>query len=298
MPSNTFGSLNAALIAQRGLELLVTNFPLIGAIVTDFSDSDVHYGQTITTRIPTIGSVRDYDSGNAGYNATGAVSSDVSVLLDKYKHASFDIDDAAFSATNRNLVEDYAVAFSAALGAQIMSDIAALWTSGNYPHGVTGLATTGNRGSLIIDPKKDMSKRYIYGDLVGVFNCDAYYQLFKDTSIVDVGFKGVGISSATLPTVHGVSLSEYADLPTSQNLCGVIMRKDAVIFAARPPSDAGFADLPQVGRITKVTEPKTGLTIQTREFYDMRLGRRQVTFTLIYGCAKGQVKSLERLQTS
>lgn len=299
---NTLGSLNAALIAQRGLELLITDFPLIGQIVNDFSNEGVAFAQTVTTRIPAVGTIQDYGSGNGlGYGATGVSSTDVSVVLDKFKHASFDINDAEFSAnTNRNLIEDYAKSFSQKLGAQIMSDIAALWTSGNYPSATTGQAgTTGNRKSIIVAPKKELSKRYVTSsDMFAVFNTDVYYQLFNDDSIVDVTFKGVGISESKLPVIHGVSIAEYQDLQATQNLLGVVGTKDSVVFASRTPSDAGFADLPAVGRISVVTEPKTGLSVQVRESYNMVLGRRQVTYAIIYGCAKGNASSLQRLQSA
>jgi hypothetical protein len=179
-----------------------------------------------------------------------------------------------------------------------MADVAATWTSGNFMHGVTGsLSTTGNRVSIILNPKKDLSKRYVYGDLFAIFNTDLYYQLFTDSAIVDTTFKGVGITEAKLPNIHGVNISEYQDFPTSENLIGVMGTKESMIFAARTPSDAGWSDLPQVGRISKVTEPRSGLTVQVREHYNMTLGRRQVTFTLIYGVAKGNPRCLERLQT-
>lgn len=295
--SNTLGSLNAALIAQRGLELLVTDYPLIGSIVSDFSNEPVHYNQTITTRIPNVGAVQDY-SAATGYIPSDASSTDVSVTLDKYKHATFALNDAEFSATDRGLIEDYAKSFSEKLGSQVMADIAAIWTSGNYTNATTQAVSGANRASVILAPKKELSKRNVRGDLFGVFNSDLYFELFKDDSVVNFEFKGVGIGESKLPVIHGVAIAEYTDLPTAQNLVGVVGRKDAIVFASRVPSDAGFADLPSVGRISTVTHPTCGLSVQVREHYDMAKGNRQVTYAIIYGVAKGNPLSLQRIKSA
>lgn len=292
--SNSLGTLNAALIAQRGLELLVTDFPVIGQIVSDFSNEDVKYNQTITTRIPSVGTVQDYST-VSGYVAASASSTDVSVTLDKYKHASFALNDAEFSATNRNLVEDYAMAFSVALGSQIMSDLSALFISGNFANATTQAVSGATRKTVIVAPNTALNKRNVNKNRFGIFNSDLYAALFNDDSIVDIQFKGVGIGEASLPVVHGVALSEYTDLPTTGNLVGVIGAKDSLVFASRVPADAGFADLPAVGRISVVTEPKSGLSVQVRESYDMVKGTRQVTYAIIYGCAKGNTASLQRI---
>lgn len=295
--ANTLGTLNAALIAQRGLELLVSDYPVIGQIVSDFSNEDVKYNQTITTRIPSVGTVQDYDS-TLGYAASAVNTTDVSVTLNKFKHASFELNDAEFSATNRNLVEDYALAFSSALGHQIMSDIAALFTSGNYSNSTTQALSGANRKTVIVAPNTALNKRNVMKNRFGIFNSDLYGQLLTDDSLVDLTFKGVGISEIQLPVVHGVAFSEYSDLPTTANLVGVIGAKDAIVFASRVPSDVGFADLPATGRISVVTEPKSGLSVQVRESYSMTKGARLITYCLIYGTAKGNPVSLQRIITA
>lgn len=297
MATNSLGTLNAALIAQRGLELLVTDFPILTMVVSDFSDSSVLYNQTITTRIPSIGTVQDF-SASTGYATTSASSTDVSVTLDKYKFASFDLSDAEFSASNRNLVEDYAGSFSAAIGNAVMSDIASLWLSGNYSASTTVPLASANRKTAIVTPNTALNKRYVSKNRFGVFNSDLYAKLWEDDSIIDMQTKGVGIGESALPVIHGVSLAEYSDLPSTQNLVGVIGTKEAIVFASRTPSDAGFADLPQVGRVSVVTEPRSGLSVQVREHYNMASGKRQVTFALIWGVAKGNANCLQRIVTA
>lgn len=292
--ANTLGTLNASLIAQRGLELLVTDYPVIGQIVSDFSNEDVKYNQTITTRIPSVGTVQDYSTTN-GYVASGVDTTDVSVTLSNFKHATFEINDAEFSATNRNLVEDYSQAFSVALGDAIMSSIGALFTSGNFSYSTTQAVSGANRKTVIVAPNTALNKRKVGKNRFGIFNSDLYAALLSDDSIVDLTFKGVGIGEAQLPVIHGVALSEYTDLSTTSNLIGVVGAKDSIVFASRVPSDGGFADLPAVGRISVVTEPRSGLSVQVRESYDMKKGARTVSYAIIWGCAKGNAASLQRI---
>ena len=292
--ANSLGTLNAALIAQRGLELLVTDYPIIGQIVSDFSNEDVKYNQTITTRIPSVGTVQDFDTTN-GYVPASGVSTDVSVTLNKFKHASFEINDAEFSATNRNLVEDYALAFSSAIGAQIMADVSALFTSGNYSNATVQAISGADRTTVVVAPNAALNKRFVPKSRFAIFNSDLYAALLSDKTIVELTYKGIGIGEAQLPVIHGVTMNEYAALPTTGNLLGVVGSKDSVVFASRVPADGGFADLPAVGRISTVTEPKSGLSVQVRESYDMKRGARLVTYAIIYGTAKGNPLSMQRI---
>lgn len=292
--SNTNGTLNAALIAQEGLALLSAKYPLIGQIATDFSAEPVHFNQQVITRLPSVGSVQDYDLTN-GYVAAGGSFSDVSVTLNKFKHATFELNDAEFSSTNINLINEYAASFAEAIGQQIMSDISALFTTGNYTNATTGTLANANRKTVIVAANTALNKRNVNASRFGIFNPDLTNALWNDDSIVYMTAGGTGIEAGNLPVIHGVTVSEYSALPTTSNLVGVVGAKDAVVFASRTPSDAGFADLPQVGRVTTVTDPKSGLSVQVRESYNMAKGSRLVTYAIIYGCAKGNPASLQRI---
>jgi len=52
------------------------------------------------------------------------------------------------------------------------------------------------------------------------------------------------------------------------------------------------------GDISVVTEPRTGLSVQVREFYDVVLGKLQRTYALIYGVKAGETSSLVRINGS
>jgi len=300
--ANSLGGLNSTLIAQRGLEILVNKLPVIGSIVTDFSDADVHYNQTITTRIPDVGTAQDFDP-DTGFVAANASGQDVSVTLSKFKHATFGFGNAEMSSTNRNLIEDYAQSFAVQIGDTVMADISALFTSGNYANATTQALATATRKTIIIEANKELSKRKVRSDRFAIFNSDLYAAVMGDDSMFDLNYNGGSRNNVEAePTLeaHGVKISEYADLPTTANLIGVVGAKDSIVFASRTPADETLA-LPGVtapGRITKVTDPRTGLSVQVREVIDLKLGKVFVTYALIYGVAKGNAKSLQRIKSA
>lgn len=295
--SNSIGSLNGNLIAQAGLDLLLNSYPILGQIATDFSSEPAQKGQTIVTRIPSLVSVQDWSDAN-GYEPTGAVSTDASVTLNKFKHATVEITDAEYSSTNRDLTKEFAAQAFPALGNAIMADIAALWTSGNYANATTCPVASGSFNTVIVDPNIALSARNAKGTF-GVFNSSLYGQLWKDPVVSNVQYKGVGISATELPVLQGVTVSQYQDLPSlSQGLIGVVGGKDSIVMAARLPSDAGFADLPAVGRVSTVVDPRSGLAVQVRESYNMQKGRRYITFALIYGVSVGNSASLQRIKSA
>ena len=295
--SNSLGTLSANVIAQRSLELLLNDYPVIGLIASDFSDQPSQKGAAIVTRIPSLVSAQDWDDTN-GYVATGISNTDVSVTLNKFKHATIELSDAEYSSTSRNLTDEAAKQLVPSLGEAVMADIAALFTSGNYNNATTQAVSGATRNTVIVTPNTQLNKRKVNKERFAIFNSDLYGKLWEDESIVKADFKGVGIGSAKLPVVHGVALSEYQDLPTTGNLIGVVGAKDSIVIASRVPSDAGMAGLPAVGRVSVVTDEKSGLSLQVRESYDMQRGRRVITVALIYGVAVGNPVSLQRIKSA
>lgn len=301
MATNSLGTLNATLVAQRGLEILVNKLPIIGSIATDFSDTEVSYNQTITSRIPDVGTAQDYDP-DQGFVPSNVSGVDVSVTLNKFKHATFEFKNSEMSSTNRNLIEDYAESFAVQIGDSVMSDICAIFTSGNYPYATTQAVSGANRKTIIIEANKELGKRKVRSDRFALFNSDLYAAVLSDDSMIDLNYGAGNTVKDAEPVLiaHGVKISEYADLPTAANLIGVVGAKDALVFASRTPADetAALPGVPAPGRISKVTDPRTGLSVQVREVIDLRMGKVYVTYALIYGVGKGNNKSLQRIKSA
>jgi hypothetical protein len=96
-----------------------------------------------------------------------------------------------------------------------------------------------------------------------------------------------------LPDVNGFTVIEYSALPENgERLVGFAGIREGLIMAARVP-DVPTNTGDTVIRV--VTDPRTGLSIQVRDRYDGRLGKQEVSFTLMYGFATGNKPVIERI---
>lgn len=97
---------------------------------------------------------------------------------------------------------------------------------------------------------------------------------------------------------HGFNDNEYSALPAnSENLAGFAGVAEGLVIATRLPKIP--ADSSEIqGSIEVVTEPNTGLSLQVRSWYDMKLGKEFRTYTLMYGVAAGNPACIERLVTA
>lgn len=298
--SNALGSLAGNLIAQRSLEILALEFPVLGLVASDFSDEKANYGQSIITRTTVPGTAADF-SATDGFVATDTASTDVTVTLNKFKHATFEINPTEFNASNRNLVEEYAKASAISLGTAIYSDICSLFVAANYSNTATTCALAdATRKTIIVAANTALNKRKVQKDRFAIYNSDLYGKLMEDDSLVNTMWGAQGIQEGKLPVVHGVTLIDNPSLITTANLIGVQGAKDSVVFASRVPSDPTTLapDLPKIANVFNVVHPQLGLTVQVRMFENPVKGSITYSLSLIYGVAKGNIASLQLIKSA
>jgi hypothetical protein len=294
--SNSLGTLSGALVAQEGLPLLLAKYPLIKNIVTDFSDEPVLFNQNVITRIPGVGTVQDYST-STGYVPANATSTDVSITVNKHRHATFALTDQDISSTKRDLVGEYSYSFAKAMGEDLMSTIAALWISSNYSNTFAQAVSSATIANTISVANTALNTRNVdTQDRFGVFNAALYGAIRNDDRITYLTAGGVGVGAAQLPVIEGVTSTLYSALPSTGYLQGVVGTKDSVVLAARVPADS-YEGLTFPGAITVVTDADSGLSVMVREWYDMGLGQRKVTFTWMFGVGVGNANSLELITT-
>jgi len=295
--SNSLGTITPILVAQEALPILTDRFPFIQSFATDFSSQGVLFNQTVYSRLPQIQSAQDYDTTN-GYVASAGTLTDVPVTINKHRHSSVAFNDQELSSTNLNLVQQFANSLAYEVGNDIMSGIATLFTTGNYSTSVSvssGSLITRANGILAAKKSLDVNK-VPESDRVFINSPQAEYELLQDESLVKLTWGANGVGANGLPEVHGFDFGTYTSLPTTSNLIAVVAQKAAVVVAARAPELPSEAlNVPVPGKITNVVDPKTGFTIQVREFYDIAKGRMQVTYVWMYGCAVGSALSLVRI---
>ena len=286
---NTLGTTNGLIVAQRTLETLLVQFPVLSLITTDFSAEVKRFGQEVVTRVVSPTTASDYDPVN-GYVPTPRAVVDVSVTINKHKHHTYDVNDQERTSTNRDLIQEWADTAAHALGTAVVNDLTSLVTPTNFNvAGQQSVITAANfNRSSVVAIRTALNKRFVpdVGRFM-VLNSDYAGALADDTTIVANLYNRDAntISSGQLPPIHGFQIAEYSALPDNGvNLTGFGGNKEALVIATRLP-DLPSPDVPLGGTIDVVTEPHTGLSIQLRQWYNFQLGQEFRTITLMYGMA-------------
>ena len=292
---NTNATINAPLIAQRALTTLLAKFPLLTVMATDYSDQSVKFNQDIVTHIVTPTVAHDFDPAT-GYVPDDQAQVDVKVKIDKHAYAGYAITDVERSTSVIDLNERYADKVAYALGRKVSDDLFALIVAANFVN-VTTVALDEFGRDAIVDIGTKMNKRFIPDTGRFIFvNSDYYNALQKDEALYKAYIApqvGIVVVTGTLPNVNGFTVSEYSALPDNgERLMGFAAIRESIVMAARIPDTPEYTGDTQ---INTVTDSRTGLSVQVRDRYDGRLGRQEVSFTLMYGFAASNKPMLERI---
>jgi hypothetical protein len=293
--SNSNATINSPLIAQTALNTLLAKFPILNRIATDFSSASVKYNQDIVTHIVTPTVAHDFDP-TTGYVPDDQAQVDVTVKIDKHAYAGYAITDVERSTSEIDLNQRYADKVAYALGRKVCDDLMALIVAANFDNETEAdLATFGR--SSVVDIGTKLNKRFIpdMGRFMFV-NSDYYNALQKDEALYKAYITPAAsnvVVTGMLPDVNGFAVIEYSALPdNAEDLVGFAGIREGLIMAARVPEvPANTGDTV----IRVVTDPRTGLSVQVRDRYDGRLGKQEVSFTLMYGFAKGNAPVIERI---
>jgi hypothetical protein len=299
---NTSGTTNATVIAQKALETLIAKIPFLKKITTDFSDQKAKFNEQVVTHIVTAAAATNFEA-ETGYAPADRTQADVPVTINKHKHHTYKVGVNEASSSRINLIERYAVTAAYSLASAMIADLCELVTSSNYTNasqidlgaGVDGFT---RKGLILLGTA--LSKRNVAPmGRFALLNPDYYGSLSMDnvmlTALLQAGADAV--TSGVLPNLHGFDVMEFASLPTnSQKLAGFVGTPDCMVIATRLPDDPGQGS--STCAITIATEPESGLSVQVREWYNADLAQFRRTYTLMYGVAKGQATSLQRITTA
>ena len=295
--ANTIGTTNANVIAQRALEILVADYSFLKNSVTDFSSEAAKYNASIYTHRISATTAQDYSQAN-GYVATATTQTDVQITLNKFKHVSYSVDDQERTSSNINLIERFAGAAAHALGLQMVGDLLALVTSSSFTSALTQSSATFSYASVVSAGITLNNANVPQHDRYAVLAPSFYGRLLNDSTIVaNAQISGEQSRTAGIGSVAGFNINMYSAVPSNSiTLGGFFAQREALLIAARVPEVPTGVPIP--GDISVVTEPRTGLSVQVRENYDVVKGLLQRTYALIYGVKAGETNSLVRINGS
>jgi hypothetical protein len=295
---NSLGTLSGVLVVQRSLDFLKLTFPVLTRISTDFSDKQAKLNQTINTRLRTALTAKTFVVAN-GYEDTDAGTTDVGVVIDKHKYIQVKFGVEELASTMRGLFDEQEEPMHYALGSAMVDDLYALTTHANYGNKTTAAQADFKR-TTVVSMGIALSKRKVpaFGRTV-LLNSDYYGQLCADDTIVALAAQQDRsiITVGQLPDVHGFRVIEAPNLPTTANLTGFAFRPDAWAMASRVPADytEALQGLPATGRVQYVTNPDTGITVMLVQYVDHKAGVARGRLAIMYGVAKAQTDSAQRL---
>lgn len=313
--ANAIGLLAGVLVVQRRLDLMKWEFPEIARVTTDFSASPVNYNQQITTRIVAPQAAGRYDA-VAGYVSQSVADTDVNVTINQHGFVQFTFTANDLAATTRLLFPEQEEGMHFSMGLDLVSNLLALITPGNFPGQVgdntatpTGATVPGITKAqldqmgrnVVIALKTALNQRGATGGNRTLLLNELYHAALEgDTTIVGNIVNpdsGHAISTSRLPIISGFQPYESPYLPAANNLVGVGFRQDALVMASRLPNDYAnvFPGVTGGGVTQIVTNPDTGLSVTLTMFLDHQKGWTSMRLAYMFGVAVGNPRAAQLL---
>lgn len=287
--ANSFGTVTTNLIAQEALTRLVQNLGFLKSVQTDFSRTALSKDSSVVTHIVDEMSSADVDL-SAGYanGANDASQSAVSITLDQHKATMFQLTDDERDKSDVDLFSRFAPVASYGLGKGIVDFLLGDSVLGSDASDVSNTISLGGGFSMndLIDLGAEMDEAGVpEGSRWIVVQPKVLASLEKDvTSVTNATFNiGGTIVDGGVSRIRGFDIYSYGGgvLKSASGKCGAVAgfgSSLALVTAppSSPPSSAGAS-------LSYISEPETGLTIQSREWYDANKALFNFALTLYFG---------------
>jgi hypothetical protein len=291
--ANTLGGINLAAIADQTLDYLGRNFFALSAFVRDFSADIRQKGQSVTTRVPSSVTTQDLSD---GYDVQDVTSTSKPITLSNFKgHVHGFTDLEVSKAGDIEWLQRVFVEPSVEATVKVvMDDLLALITNANFSSNSVITAANFDSDDLA-DLAGSLSTAKVPKSLRSALLPPTYNaSLQKYAAIQDAGSYGSpdAVRDHNAGMIHGFGIHEYTDIPTnSENLAGFVCHPSALLIAARQVANPIS---PRV-QVINAVEPRTGLPLQFRSWYERDLGMYKTSIGLLYGVAVGNSTALKRI---
>jgi hypothetical protein len=293
---NSLGTIQAGkVVTQRMLELLLAQFPLLRTVAHDLSSDQIKWGETVFVKKRGTFTAQDFDPAT-GYEPQNITMGDFPVTLNQHKHVTIALNDHELTSTDLDIIDAHAEPAAHALGKAIYDDLFGLVKVADFPN-ESVIALNAYDRDTAADIAKALNDREIPDVRRYVMIGNAYANsLEKDLNVIaNFSHDNPLLNDGKLPRISGLQHWRYTMLPhNGEYLTGIAGHPDSLAFAARVPK-MPRAGVGYTGTIEIVTDAKTGLSVQRRHWYDIKLGKEISVVTMMYGVGKGEPKALQRL---
>lgn len=292
---NSLGTLAATVTSIRTLELLTLTFPLLQAIMTDFSDQIVSYKDTLKTRFVAIPTVQTYNESTGWPTNSDMTTTDVSITYDQYVGVPIAIQAHHIAGTIRRLFDEIAPAQAYALGKNMVDYIYALITAA-FTNTVTaaGIGTFGRSTVIDIGGILDDAANPEMGRTL-LLARPYYSNLAKDQAIITMAAFSQNqiIEKGVLPDVEGFKVIKAVNLPATaiagKALKGFGFTRSALAIASRLSADYVNAIPGASNGNLQVVRTPSGFSANQVQFVSHTTATSNQRLEFIYGGNRGQV---------
>lgn len=291
---NSLGTTPGTLIAQRALETLLEDFPILRLLSSDFSSEQAVLNQPLSIKLPVAFAAADEYTADDGYETDDADNVDIPLTISKLIHKTFSFNDLERNSFNTSLIEGFARNAAHAVGMSLVNDLLALITVTNFANETVCAVNDWTRQKFLEANAKLDLRLVPTSGRVALLNSPYHVKLSGDTTVVaNPGSPSDAVRTGTLGNLDGVAVHKYAPLGTaSENRVGFISIPEGIVLATRipKPPESSFP-----GNIEVVSEPNTGISLLMRQWYNPGEGKEYRSYSLLTGVAKGIASGLERI---
>lgn len=292
MANNLNGFL--AVYAQKSLEQLIAKAPLLSAFTTDFSDSIVDGGISVTTRLATSTYTANDTKAN-GYAAQNASSSAVTVTL-KQRDNTVAFSELEWATMTPQVLQNTILpGLVGGLVNSITQDAMGLVVSGSFTTSVTSPAASFS-GSKVANIAQTLSTANVDIEGRSLIVLPTLYETFVNSvsPAYNLGSSDL-IQGYRTSKAYGFNIFEYSGVPANgENLVGFACNKSAIAIAMRAPIATDNSNI----LAQTAVDPNTGMSLQVRLWHDATAGKHYVAVTSIYGVAAGNTAALVRIKSA
>lgn len=272
--------------AQSALSVLKANIVLAKLVTKDTDVATFQYGDVLHVPYPGTFTAADKAADTAITPAAPSGGADLSVTLNKHKHVTFLVEDAARALANQNLIQRYTESAAVALATAIEQDLFALYSGFSQSVGTSGTdisaSTVRTAMKTLDDAKISPLNRHL------VISSKDKAALLGDSNLASYfAFNRVGIPDGAIGQLYGFTIWMSQLVPvvtgTPNSTKNIAFHPEAMILAMRamPEPPAGSA-----AQAATVRDPDTGIVLRAVTAYNPSHLGVQVTLDVLYGVAE------------
>ena len=298
MANTINANLQNNIIAQSALDAFTDILAPLRSFSQSFNDQAAEKGKTISvTTLANTSSTDDFAAGT-GYESMNTTYGATQLSLTNHKYVSWHINDTEAAQSSAVELERFGYQKGGDLAKNVFEDILSDVTAANFTRSRV-IAEADFDVDEIANLRQDMVSIGAMPNLCNiVVGPGSFASLLKDSKIVADAYGGTeAIRRGEVPSMFGFDgIYESQAIPdNSENLVGFVCHPSAMALAMRYLEPTNSQEYITTRRLS---DPRTGMVLGYREFYQPTLGKQTAVLEAVYGSAVAIAEDLVRITSS